>query len=408
MMMSQLTRKTLAHQLFNRSSQFSSMVSSPPSLLRYSLSSKQRTYLGVAGGLVLAGLHSATGSQNDFFDYRFIANKSQDDLATFYGGEEFMELFCIFPFVGSLMMRNGSFDEKGNVLTQGFPGTLKVSMVFSEDKDEQTGEIEWFNKRERFRNIFMGWTMWDMVINFGFRTRDDGKVEVYHHGEYFHGNLPVVSQIMKGVFTVHARWLAWSTEHHVNHYAFADTDEGEELEEKSRQNMPLFLLTHYAWTDLMAMVLGRESRTPSFLIKGASKTDDEEALPVHNKLTKLRISHDIAVDRITTQSILTKHETKNMDEVSQVMLADHGPNDNFARKDSNHAYGAATHAARLRQLTRSNTLRQQEEMIKNRNSEKPNYLPSDNQQNATQSPLCEVPGLRRLTRVNTVATAGGQ
>lgn len=160
MMISQLTRTTLTRQLFNRTSRCASTTTSPSLLRNFSLSSKQRTYLGVAGGLFLAGLHSATGSQNDFFDYRFTANKSQDDLATFYGGEEFMELFCIFPFVGSLMMRSGSFDEKGNVLTQGLPGTLKVSMVFSEDKDEETGEIEWFNKRERFRNIFMGWTCW--------------------------------------------------------------------------------------------------------------------------------------------------------------------------------------------------------------------------------------------------------
>lgn len=178
---------------------------------------KQRTYAGIVGGLTLAGLHSATGSQDDFFDYRFTATKNADDLATFYGGEEFMELFCIFPFVGNLMMRNGTFDEHGNVLTQGFPGTLKISMVFSDEPNDETGETDWFNKRERFRNIFMGWTAWDMVINFGFRTRQDGSIEVYHSGEYFHGNLPVVSQIMKMVFQVHARWLAWSTEHHVNH-----------------------------------------------------------------------------------------------------------------------------------------------------------------------------------------------
>lgn len=372
--MSHLTRsKPFTQHLFQRTSRYASMAAATnttaktafPSLFRFALTPRQRTYLGVAGGLCLAGLHSATGSQNDFFDYRFTANKTAADLATFYGGEEFMELFCIFPFVGSLMMRNGTFDEKGNVLTQGLPGTLKVSMVFSEEANEETGDIEWFNKRERFRNIFMGWTCWDMVINFGFQTREDGTVEVYHHGEYFHGNLPVVSQIMKLVFTVHARWLAWSTEHHINHYAFADTDEGEEMEEKSRQNMPWFLLTHYAWTDLMTMILGRESsRTPSFLVhKKKSKRDDNE-LPVYDKLTKLRISHDIAVDRITTQSILARHETKTPEDVTHVMLSndDDETTHKFARKDSQAAYGAATQAARLRQLTRSNTLRKQEEM----------------------------------------------
>ena len=84
---------------------------------------------GLAGGLFLAGLHSATGSQNDFVDYRFKTDKESADLATFYGSEDFMELYCIFPFVGQIMMRNGEFDEKGNVLTTGIPGTMKVSMV---------------------------------------------------------------------------------------------------------------------------------------------------------------------------------------------------------------------------------------------------------------------------------------
>jgi hypothetical protein len=150
-----------------------------------SKSSKNNFAMGVAGGLFLAGLHSATGSSNDFYDYRFKTNKSPDDLASFYGGEEFMELFCIFPFVGQIMMRNGEFDEEGNVHSPGFPGSLKVSMVFSEDVNNQTGNTEWFNKRERFRDSLFGYTCWDMVSNFGFRTLDDGTVECYHYGEFF-------------------------------------------------------------------------------------------------------------------------------------------------------------------------------------------------------------------------------
>ena len=46
--------------------------------------------LGIGGGLVLAGLHSATGSANDFYDYRFPLNKNPDDIASFSGGEELM------------------------------------------------------------------------------------------------------------------------------------------------------------------------------------------------------------------------------------------------------------------------------------------------------------------------------
>ena len=200
-----------------------------------------------------------------------------------------MELFCIFPFVGTLMMRHGKFDEKGHVHTTGFPGTMIVSMVFSDDTNEETGEIEWFNKRERFRNTLWGWTAWDMVCNFGFRTvthdDDTTTIEVYHYGEYFHGNLPLVSQVALVIFKLHARWLAWSTEHHINHYAFtAESEHEEELEEESRKNMPLFLLKHYAWSDLMAMLFGtvteqqqrQMAASAATLQSNASNSSEEE------------------------------------------------------------------------------------------------------------------------------------
>ena len=62
-------------------------MSAATGLLNQSNKTKQRLNigLGVMGGLLLAGLHSATGSQNEFFDYRFTAAKSPDDLASFYG-----------------------------------------------------------------------------------------------------------------------------------------------------------------------------------------------------------------------------------------------------------------------------------------------------------------------------------
>ena len=46
--------------------------------------------LGFGGGFLLVGLHSATGSANDFYDYRFPSNKNPDDITSFYGGEELM------------------------------------------------------------------------------------------------------------------------------------------------------------------------------------------------------------------------------------------------------------------------------------------------------------------------------
>jgi len=304
--------------------------------------------MGLGGGCLLAGLHSATGSSNDFYDYRFKSKKDPDDLASFYGGEELMELFCIFPIVGQIMMRNGRFDDTGNFVTTGFPGQLKANMVFSDEVNEDTGMTDWFNKRERFRDTLFGYTCWDMVINFGFRTLEDGTRECYHYGEYFHGNLPIVSQIALLVFKVHAQMVVWSTEHHIIHYAFApDDEEAEEMEEQSRANMPLFLLRKFVWSDLKAMVFGYDEndtsadekhRQPSFLVisdgsslETVSEEDDdddgddneENKLPFQQKAIQIQISEDIASDKRVMKNLLARNNTQGADDVKTVLLRRH-------------------------------------------------------------------------------------
>jgi len=160
------------------------------------------------GGLVAAlTAQSFFGSASDYYEYRFVVKKDidPDDLASFYGSEEFMELFTMFPIIKDIMMRGGEFDDEGVVHTYGFPGTLLVSMAFTDEANEETGKIDWFNKRERFKDVFFGYKMWDSVVNFGFHTLDNGKIEVYHHGEYFVGRLPLVSLAMKTIFQIQAR-----------------------------------------------------------------------------------------------------------------------------------------------------------------------------------------------------------
>jgi hypothetical protein len=202
--------------------------------------------------------------------------------------------------MGTLMMRGGYFDEDGTVHTTGLPGEMLVSMVFSDSNEEDDEEDEddgqsingdsnnksngppsllrtgqWFNKRERFKDVFMGYTMWDMVTNFGFETLPDGRTMVYHHGEYFKGNIPPISLLVRLIFGIHARWVAWATEHHLNHYAFQNSTEfDEKMEHDSRVDMPLFLLKNYAWSDLMAALFGRKVEKPSFLLK---KSAEEKA-----------------------------------------------------------------------------------------------------------------------------------
>lgn len=229
-----------------------------------------------------------------------------------------MEIFCVMPFMGTLMMRGGKFDEEGTIHTTGFPaGDMQVSMVFSDEEDEETGQTKWFNKRERFKNVIMGYTCWDMVTNFGFERLPDGRVMVYHHGEYFHGSLVPFSLLVRLVFGIHARWVAWATEHHINHYAFTEEEgEEEEWEEESRVDMPLFLLKNYAWSDLTAGLFGRQIKKPSFMLEQAAGTTgiSTSSSPEHTILTELdegrpnmlpikrnnirrHITADIAIDR---------------------------------------------------------------------------------------------------------------
>merc|ERR1712238_619472 len=202
-------------------------------------------------------------------------------------GESFMELFCIFPIVNVIMMRHGFFDDEGVVHTMGVPGEMLVSMVFTDEVDEESGKTSWFNKRERFKNMFMKRKMWDKVCNFGFHTLPDGRIECYHHGEYFVGNLPIVSLAMKTIFQVHARWVAWATEHHINHHAFtAETEEDEDEEEDTEEAKD-----EVEEEKVITQVLRRQS----------TMRQRRPAIPIKRQDTMLRITKDIAMDRAALQ-----------------------------------------------------------------------------------------------------------
>ena len=139
------TARNTARHLTNKATRFSSSTAAASTATTAPRSQFRNPnfVLGIGSGLLLAGLHSATGSANDFYDYRFKSPKDADDLASFYGGEELMELYCIFPIVGQIMMRSATFDDTGGIKTQGFPGTMEVNMVFSDDVNEDTGETDW-------------------------------------------------------------------------------------------------------------------------------------------------------------------------------------------------------------------------------------------------------------------------
>lgn len=182
----------------------------------------------------------AFGSQEDFFDYRFITNKDPDALADFYGTEDFMQMYCVFPFMEEMMMRGSHFDDEGVVHTYGISGNMLVAMEFADDEDED-GNTVFFNKRERFTDK-APWGVgmwWDMVMNFGFNQRPDGTCEVYHHGEHFMGPWPV-----RLLFQMHALYLIWAADRHINSEAFGNDDKLEEREEM-RRNIPAHVFAEF-------------------------------------------------------------------------------------------------------------------------------------------------------------------
>merc|ERR1719464_288596 len=238
----------------------------------------------IIGGLVFGTglLQIVYGKETDFYDRRFVLDIDPDNLADFYGSENFMDLYSVLPIMGELMMRGGYFDDEGTVHTQGLPfGEMLVSMVFSDSDDDGDGneDSKWFNKRERFKNECFGgnFMMWDMITNFGFETLPDGRVMVYHHGEYFNGYLPPFSLIVGTVFRIHSWFVIKTTEHHLRYYAFRnDTEIDEKMEHESRDAMPIFWLKNYNWFKVLGyLFLNHELDMPDKLKK---KRDEAMAI----------------------------------------------------------------------------------------------------------------------------------
>ena len=77
----------------------------------------------------------------------------------------------MFPLVDQIMMHSVKFNNPGSIMTSSFLDQMHVDMVFSDETNITTDQADWFSKRKYFCNTFVGFTCWDMVLNFGFRTK---------------------------------------------------------------------------------------------------------------------------------------------------------------------------------------------------------------------------------------------
>ena len=195
-----------------------------------------------------------------------------------------------------------------------------------------------------------------MVTNFGFETLPDKRIMVYHHGEYFYGNLPPISLVVSLIFRMHAKFVIKSTEHHLKYYAFRnDTEVDEKMEHDSREGMPIFWLKNYNWFKVLGFLLFdreldmpnhlKQKRAEAMAIYKAENPDEDDAeeeeeeeeedeevaaatlarrktiadaalskkhtLPVQRPEIMRRITMDIAMDKAHAKETLGAQEDKD-------------------------------------------------------------------------------------------------
>ena len=100
--------------------------------------SKYRMLFSLLGlGGLTCGIQQFYGTEKKFFEYKFETKASPEDLEDFYGNEDFMQIYCVFPFMQKIMMRGSSFDNDGICHTWGLAGHMEIFMDFEEGEGEK-------------------------------------------------------------------------------------------------------------------------------------------------------------------------------------------------------------------------------------------------------------------------------
>ena len=198
--------------------------------------------LGSTGATLVASFQYMA-EEKDWFEYTFKTTKDTDAIVDFYSTEDFLQILGIFPIAIHTILAGVEWDTKAEC-TMDVWNTMRISFDITE-KEEQIGDetvVTRFNKRERFVQYipFTRWILWDQVQNYGYKRHTDGTVEVIHHGESFYGPWPV--RLACGL---HARYVVWATEKHINSVLFATKDL--EAQEHQRSNIPLYVVNQ--WLD---------------------------------------------------------------------------------------------------------------------------------------------------------------
>lgn len=172
------------------------------------------------------------------YEHRFVTDiPNAEDLAEFYGAEDFMEVFGVIPSAALFFLRRAEFDEEGIAHTYGLPvGTLDIELKFTqeeqEDEDGEDENIVAFNKMMKWDNQspFSDVPLWNMRHDFGFKEIDEGVFEITHKGSDYNG-----PAFLKWVWRAHSWYAAKATEIYINRPEFSQEDS--HPREKLRQTM---------------------------------------------------------------------------------------------------------------------------------------------------------------------------
>lgn len=194
------------------------------------------------------------GNGNDFFNGKFVTEKEPDDLAEFYQAEDLLKIIAVHPIFFNLFMNkvqasDAEITEETMLLSQeethfkvselGMEVSFEILTKEDENEDGEA-ELKEFKRHERFidyvpflseANIKV--LLWDQTWTYGFRKLENGKTEVFHHGEQFVGPWPI-----RMIVFFHQYYVLWACEKYINGNAFGSDDL--DAKEEQMECLPLF------------------------------------------------------------------------------------------------------------------------------------------------------------------------
>jgi len=273
-------------------------------------------------------MQTELGSSDHFFDGKFVTDKDPDAVAEFYQAEDLLKIIAVFPFLFDQFMNKVVPD--GNEATEETAllslGETHFSMkllgmevsfeIIEQEEENADGEthLASFIRHERFidwvpllADMGVKILLWDQTWKYGFRTIEDGKIEVYHHGEKFHGPWPI-----RIIIFFHQRYVLWACERFINSESFGTDDI--DLQQEQLANISL-----YEFRQFVGKLHGEKEKALEVLEKNPNR--DEKAIAEgKSQLNKIKDLASVARPTMTVVKRVPKTDSKFYDRGNAVKI----------------------------------------------------------------------------------------